>query len=263
MGWRSAVHPEDVGRLLELRDPAVEEGQGFQADIRLRDREGDYRWHIVRSVPVCDESGRVIRRFGTASDIDDRRRAEEALRASEQRFRFLAESIPHLVWTCRARRRRWTTPAPGCVEYLGISLEEPLLSPPGPRRSTPRTAGGPLEAWERSVGEGTEFQRRAPPARRATGNTDGSWATPCRSATTRARWSAGTAPAPTSTRGGGPSRRSCGSTATCKARVDELETLFETVPIGIAIGEDTGCAGSGPTRRWSGCSRRRPARTPR
>ena len=59
MGWRSAVHPDDMGRLLGQRDPAVERGGPFQADVRLRDRDGHYRWHIVRSVPVCDDSGRV------------------------------------------------------------------------------------------------------------------------------------------------------------------------------------------------------------
>jgi PAS domain S-box-containing protein len=101
MGWRSVVHPDDVGRLLDLRDPAVEVGQGFQADIRLRDREGNYRWHIVRSVPVCDESGQVIRRFGTATDIDPRWRAQQEvvrlnrdLRARVDELETLFETVP-------------------------------------------------------------------------------------------------------------------------------------------------------------------------
>src|SRR5262249_9353691 len=70
LGWRAAVHPDDMERLFEVRNPAVEEGQVFQSEVRLRDRDGTYRWHMVRSVPVPDESGRVVRRCGTATDID-------------------------------------------------------------------------------------------------------------------------------------------------------------------------------------------------
>jgi PAS domain S-box-containing protein len=86
-GWRAAVHPDDLSRLLAVRDRAVVEGEVFEAEVRLRHREGAYRWHLVRSVPVHDEASRLARRFGAATDIDDRRRAEEALRASEQQYR--------------------------------------------------------------------------------------------------------------------------------------------------------------------------------
>jgi PAS domain S-box-containing protein len=86
-GWRAAVHPDDLGRLSEARDRAVGEGDLFEAEVRLRRRDGAYRWHLVRSAPVRDEAGRVARRFGTATDIDDRRKAEQALRASEAQHR--------------------------------------------------------------------------------------------------------------------------------------------------------------------------------
>ena len=238
MGWRSAVHPEDLGRLLDLRDPAVEEGQGFQADLRLRDRDGRYRWHMVRSVPVRDDSGRVLRRFGTATDIDDRRRAEEASRASEQRFRFLAESIPHLVWTCRpdgvvdyaSHRLR---------EYLGIRPEDPLF-PAWTEAVHPQDRARTAEAWERSLREGTEFHveyrlrgadgeyrwflGHALPQRDDAGRLVG-WYGTCTDIDTQWR-----------------SRQEIVRlNRSLRARVDELETLFETVPISIAIAEDDRC----------------------
>ncbi len=113
LGWRSAVHPDDVGRLLDQRNPAVEVGQGFQADVRLRDREGNYRWHIVRSVPVCDDSGRVIRRFGTATDIDSRWQAQQEvvrlnrdLRARVDELETLFETIPIGIAHRRGYRKR-------------------------------------------------------------------------------------------------------------------------------------------------------------
>ncbi len=155
-GWRSAVHPEDLGRLLEVRDPAVEEGQVFQADVRLCDRQGIYRWHMVRSVPIYDESGRVMRRFGTATDIDDRMRAEEAMRAGERRFRFLAESIPQMVWTARPEGFiDYTTPR--CLEFLGVPTDRVLgwawmdLLHPDDRLRT-------VETWERALREGAEYR---------------------------------------------------------------------------------------------------------
>ncbi|MDR3636722.1 MAG: PAS domain S-box protein [Isosphaeraceae bacterium] len=88
-GWRGVVHPDDLGRVYALRNRAVGSGEMFQAEVRLRDRDGRYRWHLIHSVPVRAPSGRVTRRLGTAIDIDDRVRTEEALRASEEEHRAL------------------------------------------------------------------------------------------------------------------------------------------------------------------------------
>ena len=82
---RGVVSPDDLARLSGPRDRAVRLGERFEGEYRLRDHTGAYRWHLVRSVPVRDEGGRLLRRFGTATDIDDRKR-------SEQDARFLAEA---------------------------------------------------------------------------------------------------------------------------------------------------------------------------
>ncbi len=164
LGWRLAVHSDDLGRLLNVRDSAVAEGHVFQADVRLRDREGAYRWHIVRSVPAIDESGRVVRRFGTATDIDDRMQAEEALRADEQRFRFLAESIPQMVWTaCPDGSVDYSSPR--FLEYLGVAREQvhgwawmDLLHPDDRQRV--------VDAWRARAPRGDRVSSRVPASRR-------------------------------------------------------------------------------------------------
>jgi PAS domain S-box-containing protein len=122
-GWRAALHPDDLERLYSVRNSAVVGGTLFETEARLRDRAGNYRWYLIRSRPVHDESGRVVRRFGTATDIDDRMRAEEVLRASEERFRQLAEAMPQIVWMTRTDyttvyyNGRW-------FDYTGLSPEE-------------------------------------------------------------------------------------------------------------------------------------------
>ncbi len=90
-GWHAVIHADDLARLSTLRDEAVGKGEVFEAEVRLRDRAGGHRWHLLRSVPVHDESGSLARRFGTATDIDDLKRAGEALREADRRKdRFLA-----------------------------------------------------------------------------------------------------------------------------------------------------------------------------
>ncbi|QDV36527.1 PAS domain S-box protein [Tautonia plasticadhaerens] len=97
-GWREAVHPDDQARLDAMRASAVGEGELFDAEVRLRRADGAYRWHLVRSAPARDEDGRVTRRFGTATDIDDRRRSEEALRRGEERLRLALEAGRMGTW---------------------------------------------------------------------------------------------------------------------------------------------------------------------
>jgi PAS domain S-box-containing protein len=104
-GWRASVHPDDLPRFSAVRDRAVGEGQIFEAEVRLRRRDGAFRWHLVRSVPVPDEAGRPARRFGAATEIDDRRRAEEALRESEERFARFMQHLPGLAWIKDAEGR--------------------------------------------------------------------------------------------------------------------------------------------------------------
>ena len=72
------VHPEDVASgALEERERAVLRGVAWEGELRLRRKDGEYRWFLIRCNPLRDEQGKVIRRYTTATDIDDRKRAEE------------------------------------------------------------------------------------------------------------------------------------------------------------------------------------------
>jgi len=71
-------HPDDVKKCAEVWYRAVEASEPYQIEYRLRDQKtGEYRWHLGRALPMKDEAGRVIRWFGTCTDIDDHKRAEE------------------------------------------------------------------------------------------------------------------------------------------------------------------------------------------
>ena len=72
-------------------------GQPLELDHRLRRSDGSYGWVHVRTDPLVDDQGRIVRWYGLLTDIDDKKRAEEALRQSEQHLRLLVETIPALV----------------------------------------------------------------------------------------------------------------------------------------------------------------------
>jgi PAS domain S-box-containing protein len=76
-------HPEDLKKREVLRERMVPEGAPFEMEARIRGKDGQYRWFLIRYNPLLDEQGRVLRWYGTRTDIEDRKRAEEALRKSE------------------------------------------------------------------------------------------------------------------------------------------------------------------------------------
>jgi PAS domain S-box-containing protein len=84
--WKPILHPDDMAPCLERWYSAVRSGREYQIQYRFKDRRGGgYRWFLGRAVPVRDERDRVIRWFGTCTDIDDQKRAE-------QKLGFLAEA---------------------------------------------------------------------------------------------------------------------------------------------------------------------------
>ena len=83
--WMTAVHPEDREAASRTFWGGVRSGQGFAMETRsLRSRDGIYRWHLVQSVVLRDAEGKVLKFVGTTTDIDDQKRAEEALRQSQR-----------------------------------------------------------------------------------------------------------------------------------------------------------------------------------
>jgi PAS domain S-box-containing protein len=124
-GWASILHPEDAERTTRLWRDSMRTGAQFQIECRFKDRRsGGYRWFLGRALPVLDGS-RIIRWFGTCTDIDDQKRAEAAILEKEERFRTLAETLPEMIWTCSNEGNceyisaQWT-------KYTGTSASENL-----------------------------------------------------------------------------------------------------------------------------------------
>jgi formate hydrogenlyase transcriptional activator len=82
-GWQATIHPEDLGKTMETWLRIVASEEPGKDEARLRRFDGEYRWFLFRAVPVRDERGKVIRWYGTNTDIEDRKRTEEKLRQSE------------------------------------------------------------------------------------------------------------------------------------------------------------------------------------
>jgi len=83
-GWQRAIHPEDLVRHSEHWRVSIATGQLFEDEARFRRAaDGGYRWFLVRGVPLRDQHGRIVRWYGTLTDIEDRKRAEQALQRSE------------------------------------------------------------------------------------------------------------------------------------------------------------------------------------
>jgi PAS domain S-box-containing protein len=79
-GWQRAIHADDLGRNADKWRISVTTGQLFEDEARFRRAvDGEYRWFLVRGVPLRDRNRRIVRWYGTLTDIEDRKRAEEAL----------------------------------------------------------------------------------------------------------------------------------------------------------------------------------------
>ena len=122
-GWTAAVHPADVDHLaVGWRRIMASEDSGA-VEARLRRFDGAYRWFLFRANPLRDDSGAIVKWYGTNFDIEDRKRAEGAIETRERELRQMTETIPEMLWSatpdgaidyCNLR----------FLEYTGISAQD-------------------------------------------------------------------------------------------------------------------------------------------
>ena len=97
LGWQAAVHPDDLERHLEAFRKCSVAGVPFEDEVRLRRADGEFRWFVVAAEPFRDDQGRILKWYGIGTDIEDRKRAEEALRVAEHEARELLERVPAMI----------------------------------------------------------------------------------------------------------------------------------------------------------------------
>jgi PAS domain S-box-containing protein len=158
-------HPEDLKKLEVFRERMGSEGAEMEA--RIRGKDGRYRWFLIRDSSLLDEHGRVLRWYGTRTDIEDRKQAEEALRQSEQQLRDKEEQtrqiidvIPQQVFVFSAD---WTPLFANQreLEYTGLSPQEAQSKDAVAKIFHPEDFKKLEVLRERMGSEGTPFEMEA------------------------------------------------------------------------------------------------------
>ena len=122
-GWQKVHHPDHVERVTARFRRCLEAGEFWEDTFPLRGRDGEYRWFLSRAVPIRDEAGKVLRWFGTNTDITAQREAETALRQSESLYRAIGESIDYGIWVCDAEGRN-TYASESFLQPVGLTQEQ-------------------------------------------------------------------------------------------------------------------------------------------
>src|SRR6516165_2157431 len=120
-----AVHPDDLPRAIQARKKSIETEQIYEIEHRCRRADGVYRWFQVRGLPARDAENKITAWYLLLTDIDDRKKAEEALQSSERNLRLMINAIPAIIGVMRADG----TPIygnQGVMDYNGLTKEDIL-----------------------------------------------------------------------------------------------------------------------------------------
>jgi PAS domain S-box-containing protein len=123
--WRQIIHPDDWDRGMAVWKQAISTGEAYTLEQRLRRNDGVYRWFLVRAQPERDSAGRVIRWYGTSTDIDDAKRLERHLLSQEAALREADARKDRFLATLSHELRNPLAPIRNAAQILG----SPALPP--------------------------------------------------------------------------------------------------------------------------------------
>jgi len=154
--WPLLIHPDDRLRVLYQSDAARVAGTGWSYEYRMRRHDGTYRWFLSRALPELHAApDKPMHWHGAVTEVHDQRELAEALRRGEAELRFLADSIPQLIWTATAE---------GLIEYYNqhtaeySGLSPAQLGPTGwVALLDPAEQAGAARRWVRCVATGEEY----------------------------------------------------------------------------------------------------------
>ncbi|MBH8558031.1 PAS domain-containing sensor histidine kinase [Hymenobacter negativus] len=154
--WPLLIHPDDRLRVLYQSDSARAAGIGWSYEYRLRRHDGQYRWLLSRALPELHGPDQAVFWHGALTEVHDQRELAEALRRGEAELRFLADSIPELIWTATAEGfidyyNEYT------AEYSGLTKAE--LGPTGwINLLDPSEQAGAARRWVHSIATGEPYE---------------------------------------------------------------------------------------------------------
>jgi PAS domain S-box-containing protein len=129
--WESMLHPDDAANAMRaMRNYLAGLTPEFHSEHRIITKSGEVRWHLnVGKVVARDAGRRPLRMVGTTSDISQRKRAEEALRVSERKYKTLTENMKDVVSTIDADTLRFRYVSPSVLALRGYAPEEIIGQP--------------------------------------------------------------------------------------------------------------------------------------
>jgi PAS domain S-box-containing protein len=153
------VHPDDIEQLRNKWRLAVAEGNPFEAEIRVRRFDGEYRWFLSRACPLRDRSGHILGWYGNDIDIEDRKRAEEALRQSESNLAE-AQKLTHTgSWAWRVQGSEALHLSEEWYRIYGFDPEQGLSAwEERLQRIDPEDRAKWQEATDRAIGEKSDYE---------------------------------------------------------------------------------------------------------
>jgi PAS domain S-box-containing protein len=123
-GWQTVHDPAVLPAVLERWQRSLATGAPFEMEFPLRGADGVFRWFLTRVAPLRDSAGQIIRWFGTNTNVDEARRANQKLQASERKFAAIFDRAPLAIGLSRLPEEVIVDVNPAFVALFGYAKEE-------------------------------------------------------------------------------------------------------------------------------------------